>query len=333
VSTDARPAWPDFLVIGTPKGGTTALHSALVGHPQLHLSQPKEPKYFLCGDEPPPRSTQRGPGDAHSAREWMWRRDQYQDLFTQAPPDTVRGESTPFYLYDLAAQRRIAEHVPHARLIAIIRDPVDRAYSNWTHLWSDGLETIPDFDAALAAEDNRVSRGWAPFWHYARLGRYGEQLQHLYTLFPREQVLVLRYRQLAEEPDRTISTVCNFLGVADSHPHVQARPDNVHPYVRPGWHRSALSRAIRVGAHLGAYAPPQWWRRIEAPLRSRLHAGGGRRPTLDVEVRRAAVERFRDDIGLLEEVTGQPFGDWLADAGRGEFSQRRAGATAGQEAG
>lgn len=313
--------WPDFFLIGTPKGGTTALHSALLSHPQLHLSAVKEPKFFLCDGTAPPRSTQRGPGDAHSAREWIWRESDYLKLFADAPTGSLAGESTPFYLYDFAAQRRIAETVPQARLIAVIRDPVDRAYSNWTHLWSDGLEPISDFNQALAQEDARVAAGYAPFWHYTRLGRYGEQLAHLYELFPRDQVLVLRYRQLAEEPDATLATVCDFLGVR-RHPAAKSRPDNVHPYVAPGVRSRVLGATIRTGAAAGAFAPPAVWRRIEAPLRSALHAGGGRRPSLTVEQRRAALAGFEADISLLENVLGSSFQDWRGDAGRGEFTQR-----------
>lgn len=314
-------SWPDFLLIGTPKGGTTALHSALIGHPELFLSPVKEAKYFLCDGAPPDRATQRGPGDAHSAREWIWRESEYRALFAGADEGALAGESTPFYLYDRDAQRRIAATLPDARLIAIIRDPVDRAYSNWTHLWADGLEPVADFSEALALEDERVAAGYAPFWHYSRLGRYGEQLQHLYTLFPREQVLVLRYRTLAEEPARTIAVVCDFLGVGH-HTSLRSRPDNVHPYVEPGLRSSVLGRVIRAGAAAGSFAPPKVWRRVERPLRSALHSGGGRRPPLSVDQRRDAVSRFVDDIGLLEEVTGESFADWRADAGRGEFSQR-----------
>ena len=313
--------WPDFLLIGTPKGGTTALHAALEAHPQLRMSRVKEPKFFLCDGRPPQRSGQRGPGDAHSAREWVWRESEYRQLFADRPSGTLAGESTPFYLYDRAAQRRIAATVPDARLIAVIRDPVDRAYSNWTHLRSDGLEPEPDFSRALALETGRVERGFAPFWHYSRLGRYGEQLQHLYTLFPREQVLVLRYRQLAEQPDRTVAAVCDFLGIAH-HPAARSRPDNVHPYVAPGSRVRVLGATVRAGAALGAFAPPQVWRAVEAPLRRALHHGGGARPALTVEQRRDALAGLVDDIGLLEEVTGESFEDWRADAGRGEFSRR-----------
>jgi Sulfotransferase domain len=211
--------------------------------------------------------------------------------------------------------------VPDARLVAVLRDPVDRAHSNWTHLWSDGLEPVADFTEALALEESRIAAGYAPFWHYAGLGRYGEQLQHLYKLFPREHVLVLKYRQLAEEPQRTIATVCEFLGVG-YHASATSKPDNVHPYVPPGRRTQVLGTLVRAGASAGAYAPPQVWRRVEAPLRATLHAGGGRRPRLSIEQRREALTRFSDDIGVLEEVTGASFADWRADVGRGEFSQR-----------
>src|SRR5437764_15082524 len=188
---------PDFLVIGAPKAGNTALHAALAQHPALHMSPVKEPKFFLSDGPPPARG---GPGDAQTYREHVWRRPDSEALFDGAAPGALRGESTPLYLYDPAAHRRIRALVPQARLIAVLRDPVERAHSNWTHLWSAGLEPIGDFPAACAAEDRRVAEGWAPFWHYTRLGRYGEPLDHLLHLSPREQASALRYRDLAAPP-------------------------------------------------------------------------------------------------------------------------------------
>ena len=141
---------PDFLVIGTPKAGTTALHAALSEHPGLYLSAIKEPKFFLS-DGPPP--TRGGPGDALTFREHVWRRADYEALFASAPAGTLRGESTPLYLYDRAAMRRIRDTLPAARLIVILRDPVERAHSNWTHLWSAGLEPVSDFVRACGEEE------------------------------------------------------------------------------------------------------------------------------------------------------------------------------------
>ncbi|NHC45801.1 sulfotransferase family protein [Motilibacter aurantiacus] len=315
-------ALPDFFLVGAPKAGTTALHAALVAHPGLHLSRVKEPKYFLCDDRPPARSGQRGPGDAHSAREWVWRRDAYEALFADAPPGALRGESTPFYLYDRGAQERLRGTVPHAKLIAVVRDPVDRAYSNWMHLWSDGLEPVDDFVEACRCEDARVAAGWAPFWHYSRLGRYGEQLRHLYSLFPREQVLVLRYRQLVDEPQQTLDTVCSFLGVPRGHA-VDAPPENVRPYVPATRRTAVLATAIRAGAAVGAYLPPRAWRVAAVPLLKALHASGTARPRLTVEQRREVLAPLVEDIKELEELTGQSYADWLGDEGRGEFRARQ----------
>src|SRR5918997_3410699 len=185
---------PDLLVIGAPKAGTSALHAALATHPQVYVSPVKEPKYYMCTDAPPPAYC--GPGDAHSRQEWVWRAEDYASLFAGAPEGSVRLESTPFYLYLRSARRRLAEELPEARFVVVVRDPVDRAYSNWMHLWVDGLEPESDFAAAWRAEDQRVRAGWAPFWHYRRLGLYGEQLADLIERVGRQRVLVIRYRQL-----------------------------------------------------------------------------------------------------------------------------------------
>src|SRR3954452_22932906 len=115
---------PTFFIARGPKAGAPALHAALATHPDLYLSPVKEPKYYLTGGRPPDRSRQRGPGDAHSAREWIWRREGYLALVDAAPPGIPCGESTPFYLHDHDAHARIAADVPDARFVVVVRDPV-----------------------------------------------------------------------------------------------------------------------------------------------------------------------------------------------------------------
>ncbi|GAB3200123.1 hypothetical protein GCM10027261_31430 [Geodermatophilus arenarius] len=321
MSTDADRL-PQFVLAGAPKAGTTALHAALATHPGLYLSPVKEPKYYLTDGGPPPRSGQRGPGDAHSAREWVWRRADYLRLFDGAPPGTVRGESTPFYLYDRAAHRRLAADVPGVRVVAIVRDPVDRAWSNWVHLRADGLEPEADFATAVEREESRAAAGWAPFWHYRGLGRYGEQLRDLYSVLPREQVLLLRYRQLVDSPRETLDRVSAFLGVEPGVAHTVA-PENVKPYVADTPRYRALARVTRAGAALGAYAPPQVWRQVSRPLLAALHAQRAPRPPMPVEVRREVLAPLLPDVALLEELTGESFDDWRSDTGRGDFRSRR----------
>ena len=317
---------PQFVIAGAPKAGTTALHAALATHPGLYLSPVKEPKYYLTDGRPPPRSRQRGPGDAHSAGEWVWRREQYLGLFAAAPEDAVCGESTPFYLYDRAAHARLAADVPDVKVVVVVRDPVDRAWSNWVHLRADGLEPEADFLTAVRLEERRVADGWAPFWHYRGLGGYGGQLRDLYRHVPRERVSLLRYRQLVDRPRETLDRVSDFLGVAPGVAHT-VPPENVKPYVADGARYRALSRAVRAGAALGAYAPPQVWRQVSRPLIAALHAGRSPRPAVPVEVRREVLAPLLPDIALLEELTGESFADWRSDTGRGDFRSRSARST------
>src|SRR3954453_3151672 len=143
---------PDFLIAGVPKAGTTALHAALSPHPQLYLSRVKEPKFFLSGGRPPAFG---GPGDVQTYQEHVWRQADYERLFAPAPAGALCGEATPFYLHDLDSHARIRRLVPDVRLILLLRDPVDRAHSNWTHLWNAGLEPEADFLTACRAEPQR----------------------------------------------------------------------------------------------------------------------------------------------------------------------------------
>ncbi|WP_244931993.1 sulfotransferase [Nocardioides sp. W7] len=316
-----RSPRPDFLVIGAPKAGTTALHSALRQHPEVFTTTPKEPKYFLCDDAPPP--DWRGPGDRHSQQEWIWRWDQYERLFEPAGREQLRGESTPFYLWSRSAHQRIAERLPDVRLIAVVRDPIDRAYSNWMHLWCDGLEPVGDFEEAFARQQERMADGWAPFWRYAGLGRYGEQLQHLYRYVDSERVLVMRYRELVDDPRAAVDRACTFLGITPGLVDEIPR-DNARAYVEPGWRPQLLGPVVRAGAQLGRFAPPQVWRRASVPLVAALSGGDEtHRPKLAAEARERLLPHFADDIALLAEITGEDFGDWLSRESRGSFLQRR----------
>jgi hypothetical protein len=302
---------PDFFVAGAPKAGTTALHSALARHPSLYMSAVKEPKFFLT-DGPPPTSG--GPGDVRTYREHVWRRDDYEALFDPAPAGTLRGESTPFYLYDRPAQRRIRALVPDAKLIVVLRDPVERAHSNWTHLWSAGLDPVGDVVQACAQEESRIAAGWAEFWHYTALGRYGEQLEHLYTLFPRDQVMVFRYRALIEHPVGVLDRICGFLGVPEG-VLTEVPRENVTAHPQLTRRHRALSRALRLGTAASAVLPGKTEAAMTSILERRLQQDAPPRQPLTWAERKALIPRFEEDIRLLENITGEGFRDWLEPRG------------------
>jgi len=300
-------ALPDFFIAGAPKAGTTALHAALARHPDLYLSAVKEPKFFLT-DGPPPALG--GPGDAKTYREHVWRKPDYEALFASAPPGAIRGESTPFYLYNRAAQQRIKKLIPQARMIIVLRDPVERAHSNWTHLWSSGLDPIDDFVRACDAEDRRIAAGWADFWHYKRIGLYGEQLEHLYTVFPADQVLLLRYLDLVDNPSGTLDRICAFLGVRQGligelpRENVTAHPDQT-------WRHQYTSKLLRSGSAVTARLPGHPAKALIDRLESSLQRGAAPRRPLTWQQRQALIPYFEADVRLLENLTGQSFSRWL----------------------
>jgi len=302
-------ALPDFFIAGAPKAGTTALHAALARHPSLYMSAVKEPKFFLTDGPPPARG---GPGDVQTYREHVWQRDDYEALFARAPAGALRGESTPFYLYNREAQRRIRALIPDARLIVILRDPVERAHSNWTHLWSAGLDPVDDFVLACGEEQRRIEAGWADFWHYTALGRYGEQLEHLYTVFPREQVFVLRYRALVESPALVLDRIRAFLGVAAG-VLTELPRENVTAHPQHSFRHRAVSKALRASTAMSNVLPGA--ATLTGSLEGILQRDSRPRQPLTWEQRQALLPRFEADIRLLEVMTGEDFSDWLLPRG------------------
>jgi hypothetical protein len=300
---------PDFLVVGAPKAGTTALHAALAAHPELFMSRVKEPRYFLCDDGvPPPRRG--GPGDAQTYQEYVCRRADYEALFAGRGDGMLAGESSPFYLWDRAAHRRIRAAIPDARLIAVLRDPVERAYSNWAHLWSAGLEPCGDFIEACEREPRRIAAGWAPFWRYLELGRYGEQFRDLFRVFPPEQVLILRYRELRDVPAAALARVCGFLGVSTGLVSEVPR-ENVRPHIQGGPATLLLQGLLRAGAGVGQYFPPPVRRVARGPVLAALQRRSRPREPLTPDQRSKLIARIGPDVRLLERMTALYFGDWL----------------------
>lgn len=301
---------PDFFIIGPPKSGTTALHVALAAHPQVFMSPTKEPRFFMTDGQPPMFN---GPGAGLASAQFVWSRDEYEELFAGAPAGALRGESTPLYLSAKAAHRRIRDLVPHARLIALLRDPVDRAHSQWMHYRSVGLEPEGSFLAACALEEERQRQGWAPQWSYLEQSRYGEQIDHLYRFFPPEQVLVLRYSDLCDAPETVITRVCEFLGVETgvvrSVPTVNVTAD-VADSVGNDLLRRLLRRGSAIAYGLPGPIPEAIGRVIGTPTIRLLQRRQQTRHPVTREQRSALIPEFASDIALLERITGIRFPEW-----------------------
>jgi Sulfotransferase domain len=193
---------PDFIIAGAPRSGTTWLYVLAESHPQLALARPMvpEPKFFLI-DELWEN------GIPYYSEKW----------FDRLPAGRVLGEKSTNYLESPRAAERIFRALPRVKLIFVLRDPVERAYSNY--LWSrqNGLES-ETFERALDLEEQR-ERDLVPNLRYARphayfsRGLYAEQLIPFFANFPRGQILVLRHEDVATCPERVAAAFHRFLGV------------------------------------------------------------------------------------------------------------------------
>jgi hypothetical protein len=203
---------------------------------------------------------------------------------------------------------------------------VERAHSNWTHLWSAGLEPVGDFLRACAEQDRRIAAGWAPFWRYLELGRYGEQLEHAFSLFPREQVLVIRYRLLIDDPAATLDRICAFLGVQPGLL-TEIPKENVTAHPERTLAHRAVSLGMRASDTIGRLLPGTAATAATHRLERLLQRGARERQPLSWEQRQAVLPQFIDDIKRLEIVLDEDFSNWRAprDRSGGMVGARRPG--------
>jgi Sulfotransferase family len=189
----------DFVIAGAQKAGTTALFDYLGDCDGCNLSKVKEVHYF--DDE-----TQDWGNPDHGA---------YHAQFDWAAPG-LKGEATPIYIYWPRALERMAAYNPAMRLVVMLRDPVERAWSHWRMETSRGVETHP-FSWCVRQGRARLfdSVPWGVHreFSYIERGFYGEQIDRLFRTFPRDQVLILLADDLRRAPQATLDQVCGFLGL------------------------------------------------------------------------------------------------------------------------
>jgi hypothetical protein len=303
---------PNFLVIGAAKCGTTALYEYLGQHPDVFLSPNKEPQFFAFEGE---KLCFQGPGVTINETA-VTSLEAYRKLFAGARAERAVGEASALYLYVPKAPERIRRHVPEARLLAILRDPIDRAYSSFMHLRREGREPLPDFRAALEAEPERIAANWGFLWRYLDMGRYHAQLQRFTERFPRERLRVLLYDDFRDAPDAALRSVFGFLEVDDSF-----RPDTSLRHNVSGIPKSRrlyelLSGRGILGGALAAVVPASLLARVRARGMGRLL----RQEPLAAELRAELVARVREDVLRLQDLIGRDLSHWL------EPSPRRAGA-------
>ena len=297
---------PDFFVIGAAKSGTTALWHWLRAHPGVFLpAGVKEPSHFaVMGSDPRPRA---GPFDPDYVARIASTPEAYARLY--APAGGRRsGDVSPAYLHDAHARGRIAAARPDARIVILLRDPVERAMSQYRHHRRDGLEPLGDPASAFAAEAGRREAGWSWGHSYLQGGHYADALERWAALFPRESILCLTHEAMRASPEAVWARICAHLDLPPR-PLDGNRAVNVSNRAAPTG-RPALVRRLRHPGpvqRLAKRALPPGLRGALRPLlegRPRPPAG------LSPADRRALAARYRAERPRLEALTGLDLGHW-----------------------
>lgn len=292
---------PNFIVIGAAKAGTTALYWYLAEHPAVFMSPVKETNYFAFGLGPEGRLLYGNPEIHHFPVRSL---GEYEQLFAGAGDAVAVGEASPLYLECPEAAGRMRELLPAARIVCVLRHPVERAYSDYQmYLRIRGRRLDPRRDLTAAAD-------WAsPDSHWMRIGRYHEQLVRYFDAFPRAQIQVFLFDDLKRSPLRVMHELYRFLGVDPAFV-----PDLDTPHNVGGMPASRLLEGVFTSGKVRSAVEPwlpkraaNWVRRLR--LRNMRQA-----PPLPAEVRHELTRHFRADIVRTSELIGRSLEHWLVTA-------------------
>ena len=276
---------PNLIVIGAQKSATTSLHFYLGLHPQIAMSRTKELNFFI--------------------RERNWNRgvEWYGSHFAQNL--AIRGESSPAYTtypFYLGVPERIRVIVPEARLIYLVRDPIERMLSHYVHLYAVGIET-------RSVEEAFTVPAVKPGQAYRERSRYHLQLEQYWRHFPPAQVLVITQDELLRRRRRTLQKVFRFLGVD---------PAFNSPWFHARRHRSSEKRrSSSIGRSVEQVTRRIFDRLGDSAIRHSLErlllvpfSTPVERPRLSARLRGELIDYFRDDVTRLRASTGLALNSW-----------------------
>lgn len=293
---------PNFLIIGAAKSGTTSLYYYLKQHPQIFMSPVKEPSFFAIEGEP---MNIRGPGGPAKRSFWIADLASYRALFEGVRDERAVGEASVLYMYHPQAAERIRRYNPEMKLIAVLRNPVERAYSSFCFLAENAAEPLADFEAALAAEEARIRERWEHLWHYKSMGYYYQQLKRYYERFDRSQVRVYLYEEFNRDNLRVLQDIFRFLEVDSGFvPNTSVR------YLESGLPKNRRLQRLVLRSPLRKLLRTYLPERLQ-PFFLKVKKQTVSKGRMDEQIRRSLTAEYREEILRLQELIDQDLSGWL----------------------
>lgn len=291
---------PVFFIAGAPKCGTSSLYSYLGQHPKVYIPNLKEPNFF--------NTDQTGPRYFDTLEE-------YQNFYKEAG-ERLTGDASAFYLYSKEAPMNIKKYQPGAKILFILRNPVDMLYSLHGQYIIDGnVETIQDFIEALNAEPLRRQGKKIPRYcnrpeglFYSEYAKYTQYLKNYYDAFPKEQIKVIIFDDFIENTGKVYFDVLNFLELDEFSPVFKRMNQHEAPKHKT-LHR--LNLYLRHAPVLGTIQKKFTLNTGLIKKINTLNRMPAKRAPLESKTYNQLLDRFRDDIIELQEYLNIDLSEWL----------------------
>jgi Sulfotransferase family len=295
---------PNFFIVGAAKSGTTALYRYLRQHPDVYMPDVKEPRHFAY--DPEDREPYGGPGAQDLIDSIVKDRAEYEALYADVNGERAVGDASPAYLTSPVAAGRIHDAVPGARIVAVLRNPVERAYSHFLDNVQSGWEPERDFERVLDLREMRARERWWRKWDYVGNGLYGEQLQRYFERFPPQRIRIYLHEDLQRDRPGVLRDLLGFLEVDPSAELDLSRRHNVSGVPRNALVASLVSGPNPARRLLKPLLPARLRTRIRADVERRnLH-----RPEMPAAARSRLIEVYREDVERVEALIGRSLASW-----------------------
>lgn len=294
---------PNFIILGASKSGTSATYEFLKQHEQIYVCPMKETNFFAFYGQKPEF---RGPRWDMHKKNIVWTLKRYHEQFDGVTNEIAIGEASPSYLFVSGTAIRIKQLIPDVKLIAILRNPTERAFSSFLMLKRDGLEPCKTLADAIADEPRRIHENWFQHTHIHR-GYYGKQLEEYYSRFNQNQIHVCLYDDFIQKPLEIIQSIYRFIGVDDSFVPDMSKHHNISGIIKNPILRFLWTKTHPVRRMI--------WPRPSKKLRTRISAFFRNlemeRPELPAETRQQLINIYRNDILKLQDIIQRDLSIWL----------------------
>jgi len=295
---------PTFITVGAEKCGTTALHEHLSQHPEIFMSEPKEPSYFVATDS---NYTSQNMGNLKHG--YIDSLKDYQAIFTHVSNEKAVGESSPCYLYSKIAAETIKRQLPDAKIIIILRNPMRRAFSQYVFNQMRGWESRDiNFEQALAREPERIANSSMWAFHYCARGMYYEQVKRYLDTFGESNVKILLYDDFASRPQQQLKQVHQFLSVSQFKLPDAKEKHNVTKLTKNKSLDNMMNSDTAIKQFLKQLLPNS----IKQQLKTKIMEINSIKPQVDENMIIELEEVFRDDIKKLNKIVNVNPLIWLS---------------------